>query len=332
MQKIAIIGLGLIGTSLGMAIRQSLGKDVEVVGTDLETSYISTAKKLGAVDRGERTLAGAVQDADIVFLATPVLAMHDLLQFIAPYLSIGAVVTDVGSTKADVVAWGEEALPEGVSFIGGHPLAGKEGSGPNEADQSLFNEAVYAICPSPSATSEATKAVVAIVQAVGAKPYFVDPVEHDSYAGAVSHLPFLLAVGLVNTTTKSAGWREMSHLASTGFRDMSRLASGDPIMHRDIAATNREAIVYWMDELIIGLHELRNLVRDDQDALEKALIEAWEGRARWLIGRSSNEMFMNDKTNSSDQFMGMILGDTVAKKVRDAGAETKQDPTRYRKD
>jgi len=331
MEKIAIIGLGLIGTSLGMAIRHALGKDIEVVGTDLETTYISTAKKMGAIDRGERTLVGAVQDVDIVVLATPVLAMRDLLEFIAPYLSKDVVVTDVGSTKAEVVIWGDQILPDGVSFIGGHPMAGKEGSGPKEADLSLFDGAVYAICPAPSATAEATKAVLAIVQAVGAKPYFVDPVEHDSYAGAVSHLPFLLAVSLVNTTTKSAGWREMAHLASTGFRDMSRLASGDPIMHRDIAITNRDAVVYWLDEFIKNLHELRNLVKDDRDGLENALVQAWEGRARWLIGRSSDESFMNEKMKSSDQFMGMILGDTVAKKFREAGAEPNQDPTRYRK-
>lgn len=331
MEKIAIIGLGLMGSSLGMAIRQSLGKDVEIVGTDLETSYISTAKKMGAIDRGERTLVGAVEGVDIVVLATPVLAMYDVLEFIAPYLSRGMVVTDVGSTKADVVVWGEQLLPEGVSFIGGHPLAGKEGSGPNEADGMLFNEAVYAICPAPSATSEATKAVLAIVHAVGAKPYFVDPVEHDSYAGAVSHLPFLLSVNLVNTTTKSAGWREMSHLASTGFRDLSRLASGDPIMHRDIALTNRDAVVYWLDEFIKHLHELRNLVKEDQDGLENALVEAWEGRARWLLGRTPDDASTSEKMKSSDQFMGMLLGDTVAKKFRDAGADQNQDPTRYRK-
>ena len=331
MEKIAIIGLGLIGTSLGMAIRHALGKDIEVVGTDLETTYISTAKKMGAIDRGERTLVGAVQDVDVVVLATPVLAMRDLLEFIAPYLSKDVVVTDVGSTKAEVVIWGDQILPDGVSFIGGHPMAGKEGSGPKEADLSLFDGTVYAICPAPSATPEATKAVLAIVQAVGAKPYFVDPVEHDSYAGAVSHLPFLLAVSLVNTTTKSAGWREMAHLASTGFGDMSRLASGDPIMHRDIAITNRDAVVYWLDEFIKNLHELRNLVKDDRDGLENALIQAWEGRARWLIGRSSDESFMNVKMKSSDQFMGMILGDTVAKKFREAGAEPNQDPTQYRK-
>ena len=331
MDRIAIIGLGLIGTSLGMAIRQSMGRDVEVIGTDLETSHIATAKKMGAIDRDERTIPGAVQGADVVILATPILAMRDLMEFLAPYLTEGTVVTDVGSTKKDVVAWGEELLPAGVSFVGGHPMSGKETAGPKDADSAMFQGAVYAICPAPSATEEATKSIVAIALAIGAKPYFIDTVEHDSYVGAVSHLPFLLSVSFVNTTTKSAGWREMSRLASSGFRDMSRLAAGDPVMHRDIAVTNRDTVVYWLDEFIKNLHSLRNLVKDDQEGLEKALVDAWEGRARWVINRDDEEPMIGEGVNASDQFMGMILGDTVARKIRDMGDEGKQDPTRYRK-
>jgi len=331
MYRIAIIGLGLIGTSLGLAIRQALGKDVEVVGTDLETSFTSTAKKMGAIDRDERNIPAAVQGADLIVLASPILAMRDLMEFLVPYLSEGTIVTDVGSTKKDVVAWGEELLPAGVSFIGGHPMTGKETSGPKDAEAAMLHGAVYAICPAPSATEEATKAVVGLVQAIGAKPYFVDPAEHDSYVAAVSHLPFLLSVGLVNTTTKSAGWREMARLASSGFRDISRLAAGDPVMHRDIAVTNRDAIVHWLDEYIKDLHGLRNLVKDDQDGLEKALVDSWEGRARWIINRDADEPFVGDGVKASDQFMGMILGDTVAQKLKDMGDEGNQDPTRYRK-
>ena len=331
MDKIAIIGLGLVGTSLGLAIRQAMGRDAEVAGTDLEPSHISTAKKMGAIDRDERTIPGAVQGADIVILATPILAMRDLLEFLAPYLAEGAVVTDVGSTKKDVVAWGEELLPAGVSFVGGHPMAGKESAGPNDAEAALLKGAVYAICPAPSATEEAAKAIVAIAQAIGAKPYFVDPGEHDSYVAAVSHLPFLLSVSLINATTKSPGWREMSRLASSGFRDISRLASGDPVMHRDIAVTNRDALVHWLDAFIKDLHELRNLVNADQEGLEKALVEAWEARARWLISKEGDEPLVGEGVRASDQFMGMILGDSVAKKFKEMGDEGGQDPARYRK-
>ena len=104
-----------------------------------------------------------------------------------------------------------------------------------------------------------------------------------------------------------------------------------PRMHRDIAVTNRDTVVYWLDEFIKNLHSLRNLVKDDQEGLEKALVDAWEGRARWVINRDDEEPMIGEVVNASDQFMGMILGDTVARKIRDMGDEGKQDPTRYRK-
>ncbi len=330
MDKIAIIGLGLIGTSMGLAIRQTQNKDIEVVGIDLEPTHVSTARKMGAIDRDVRTIPEAVRDASIVIVAVPVLAMRELFEFLPEFLAPGAIVTDTGSTKKDVVAWAEELLPDGVSFVGGHPLAGKETSGPKDAEAAMLNGSVYAICPARSATPESVQVIVSLVQAIGAKPYFVDPAEHDSYVAAVSHLPFMLSVSLVNATSRSVGWREMAKLAASGFRDISRLASGDPIMHRDIAVTNRDALVYWIDELIKDLHSLRGMVKDDQAGLERALVEAWEARARWMLGREGEEGAF-EGLKASDQFMGMLLGDTVAKRFRDVGQE-KEDPTIYRRD
>ena len=331
MDKIAIIGLGLIGTSLGLAVRQTQSRNIEVVGIDLEPTHTSTARKMGAIDREARTIPEAVRGADLVIAAIPVLAMRDLFEFIGEFLKEGAIVTDTGSTKKDVVAWAEELLPAGVSFVGGHPMAGRETSGPRDADAAMLNGAVYAVCPARNASQESVQAVVSLVQAIGAKPYFVDAAEHDSYVAAVSHLPFLLSVSLVNATTRSVGWREMSRLAASGYRDISRLASGDPIMHRDIAVTNRDALVYWLDELIKDLHRLLGMVKDDQAGLEQALVDAWEARARWLLGREEGDAAATEGLRSSDQFMGMLLGDTVAKRFRDMGQE-KQDPTIYRRD
>ncbi len=332
MDKIAIIGLGLIGTSIGLAIRGSQLKDVEVVGIDLELSHVSTARKMGAIDRDVRTIPDAVRGADVVIVSVPVLAMKDLFEFIGEFLKPGAVVTDTGSTKNDVIAWAEALLPDGVSFVGGHPMAGKETSGPRDADGAMLNGAVYAICPARNASEEAVRTVVSMVQAMGARPYFVDAAEHDSYVAAISHLPFMLSVALVNATSRSPGWREMARLAAGGFRDVSRLASGDPIMHRDIALTNRDALVHWMDEMIKDLHRLRGMVKEDQAGLEEALVGAWETRARWLLGREGGEMEMpGDSLKASDQIMGMLLGDTVAKRFREMG-DDKQDPTIYKRD
>ncbi|MDE2803447.1 MAG: prephenate dehydrogenase [Chloroflexota bacterium] len=331
MDKIAIIGLGLIGTSMGLAIRQTQNRNIEVVGIDLEPTHTSTARKMGAIDRDVRTIPDAVRGADLVIVAIPVLAMRDLFEFIAEFLKEGAIVTDTGSTKKDVMEWAAELLPAGVSFIGGHPLAGKETSGPRDAEAALLNGAVYAVCPAVNASEQAVQTVVSVVQAIGAKPYFVDPAEHDSYVAAISHLPFMLSVALVNATSKSVGWREMSRLASSGYRDISRLASGDPVMHRDIAVTNKESLVYWLDECIKDLHRLRGMVKDDQAGLEQALVDAWEARARWMLGREGDDATPTEGLKASDQFMGMLLGDTVAKRFRDMG-EQKQDPTIYRRD
>ena len=331
MDKIAIVGTGLIGASMGLAIRQTGNKNVEVVGIDLEPSNASTARKMGAIDRQAHSIPEAVRDATLVIVAIPVLAMRELFEFLAEILTPGTIVTDTGSTKQDVVSWAEELLPEGVSFVGGHPMAGRETSGPKDAAASMLNGAVYAICPARNASEGATQAVVSLVQAIGAKPYFVDPAEHDSYVAAVSHLPFLLSVSLVNATTKSVGWREMAKLASSGYRDISRLASGDPVMHRDIAVTNRDALVYWLDEFIKDLHRLRGMVKEDQAGLEQALVEAWEARARWMMGREGEDESPTEAIKASDQFMGMMLGDQVAKKFRDMGSD-KKDPTVYRRD
>lgn len=331
MDKIAIIGLGLIGASMGLAIRQSQNRNFEVVGIDLEVSHVSTARRTGAIDREARTIPEAVRGAKLVIVAIPVLAMRDLFEFLAEFLTPGTIVTDTGSTKKDVVAWAEELLPAGVSFVGGHPMAGKETSGPKDAEAAMLNGAVYAVCPARNATEEAVQTVVSLVQGVGAKPYFVDAMEHDSYVAAVSHLPFMLSVSLINATTKSPGWREMSQLAASGFRDLTRLASGDPIMHRDIAVTNRDALVHWLDEFIKELHRLRGMVKDDQQGLERTLVDAWEARARWMLGREGEEGFSMERLKASDQFMGMLLGDQVAKRFRDMGQD-KEDPTVYRRD
>ncbi|MDE2899411.1 MAG: prephenate dehydrogenase, partial [Chloroflexota bacterium] len=228
MDKIAIIGLGLIGTSMGLAIRQTQNRNIEVVGIDLEPTNTSTARKMGAIDRDVRTIPDAVRDADLVIVAIPVLAMRDLFEFIAEFLKEDAIVTDTGSTKKDVMEWAAELLPAGVSFIGGHPLAGKETSGPRDAEAALLNGAVYAVCPAVNASEQAVQTVVSVVQAIGAKPYFVDPAEHDSYVAAISHLPFMLSVALVNATSKSVGWRAVLGGGGSGVPRQKRRAGGGP--------------------------------------------------------------------------------------------------------
>ena len=288
MAKITIIGTGLIGTSLALALKEARIKNLELVGTDYDSSARSGAVKRKAFDRVENRLTPAVRDADIVIVATPVMAMQDLLSSIAPDLPEGCVVTDVGSSKKVVLDWAEEYLPRKVQFVGGHPMAGKETAGPETADGSLFKGKAYCIVPSPRADQKAVAEITNLAEAVGARPFFIGVDEHDSFVAAVSHLPFLMSVALVSCASKSVNWEDIAQLASSGFNDLSRLASGDPVMHRDICVSNPQPIVAWIDAYIRELYEMRNML-DDSDGprgeeLHQLFEDASNARARWLAG------------------------------------------------
>lgn len=291
MIRISIVGLGLIGVSLGMALRTADAKEsplgeVEVVGYDRDGRAVKEARGRLAIDREARTLAEAVRDAQIVVLATPVQAVRELLGQLGGLLPAGAVVTDVASTKAQVGRWAAELLPAGVSYVGGHPMAGKEQSGASAADPNLFKEAIYCLTVGTRAPQEAVDAVEALVRTVGAKPYYIDPDEHDAYVAGISHLPFLLSVGLVEITGRSPAWKEMASLAASGFRDVSRLASGDPEMHRDIALTNPAGLSRWIDEMVGFLMDVRDQVAAGDAAAVEALLRRAKGqRDAWLESR-----------------------------------------------
>jgi len=286
--KITIIGTGLIGTSLGLALRQSDLRNLELVGTDYESRVRNAAQKRGAFDKVEGRLFPAIEGADLIVLATPVMAMRDLLETIGPELGESAVVTDVGSSKKTVVDWASELLPDRSQFVGGHPMAGRETAGPEHAIADLFAGKPYCIVPSAYAREQAVSTVTTMAEAIGAKPFFISADEHDSFVAAVSHLPFMMSVALMQTVSKSANWDDIAQLASSGFRDLSRLASGDAIMHRDISITNREPIVSWIDSFIRELYEIRNLLKDDSapggEAVEDVFKHAYAERARWMSG------------------------------------------------
>lgn len=290
MVRISIIGLGLIGTSLGMALRSAEASEsplgaLEVVGWDRDQRAVKEARGRLAIDREARTLVEAVRDAQIIVVATPVLAIREVFAQLGPLLAAGTVVTDVASTKAEVAHWAE-SLPLGVAYVGGHPMAGKEKAGAAAADPDLFKGAIYCLTTGRSTPQAALEAVEAMVRTVGAKPYYIDPEEHDVYVAGISHLPMLLSVGLVEITGRSPAWKEMAALAATGFRDVSRLASGDPEMHRDILLTNRVGLKRWIDEMISFLLEVRDQVDEgDAEAIEPLLQRVREQREGWLETR-----------------------------------------------
>ncbi len=319
MQRIAIIGLGLIGGSLGLGLRRWSSENdnaLRIVGFDEDLDKQSRARKMGAIDEAEWSLANAVSGADIVIVATPVGAMPQIFEDIGPHLKQGAIVTDTGSTKTDVLEWAKE-LPEHVHFVGGHPMAGKSAS-LEAANADLFKGATWVICPSITAGEAAVRNILGIVAAVGAESFFVDPTEHDSYVAGISHLPFVAAASLMRTTANDGAWRDMKTLSSSGFKDTTRLALGNPQMHRDILMTNRAAVARWIDSYVGTLLNVKeSLLAGDDTAQtqllaffteaqdERAKVEVQPNRAAEQAGSAEGSI---TKENMSDQMGRMFLG------------------------
>ncbi|HJW88017.1 MAG TPA: prephenate dehydrogenase/arogenate dehydrogenase family protein, partial [Dehalococcoidia bacterium] len=189
---IAIIGLGLIGGSLGLALKRA-GQG-PIVGCALHPRTLALAQELGAIDLARESPEAAVEGAGLVILAAPIRALPRLMARIAPHLLSGAVVTDTASTKASVMKWATEDLPRGVYFVGGHPMAGKEKSGPQAAEETLFDGRPYCIVPSVDAVPGAVNSVIGLAETLGARPFFLDADEHDAYAAAISHVPLVASL------------------------------------------------------------------------------------------------------------------------------------------
>ncbi len=260
MERIAIIGLGLIGGSVGLALKRSNLEGVHVVGSARTRDTVQRAKKIGAIDQEARTAKDAVRDARLVIIAAPILATRPLFEEIAPALMPGAIVTDCGSTKGNVMRWAKELLPDTAHFVGGHPMAGKETSGIDAADGDLFREKTWVVVPSVTADESAVRTVVGLAQLCGATVTFMDADEHDSYVAAISHLPLALSSALFSVAFGSTAWPELATLASSGFRDTTRLASGSPEMAHDIMISNRDNVLHWIDRFQEELSRLRGAI------------------------------------------------------------------------
>ena len=284
-QRIAIVGLGLIGGSMGLALRQGHAAQ-QVAGYDTGRGVSEQARRMGAIDQAHEALADAVRGAELIILATPVGAMRSLLQNMATMASPGAVITDVASTKDQVISWAEEFLPETLHFVGGHPMAGKEQSGVAAADPGLFLQRVYCLTPTPKTSPIALKKVAALIETLGARIRFLEPLEHDGQVAQVSHLPFLAATALMSTVAESSGWGDTALLASSGFRDTTRIAAGSPIMYRDICFTNQETLIRTLDEYMVTLRTIREYIASRDPRLEDLFVHAQQARQQWQANQS----------------------------------------------
>jgi prephenate dehydrogenase len=267
MEKIAVLGLGLIGGSLGLALHQT-GIAKHIAGYDSNPEAINIAFMRGAITQRYNTAEEAVEQADMVIVATPILAMPELFERIAPAIRPGTLVTDTASTKSQILIWANELLPPHAVFVGGHPMAGSELSGIEASEVGLFEGCAYCLIPAAQASSDVVIQLSEILLHIGAHPLVLDAERHDRLVAGISHLPFVLSSALVQSLGKEEDWKEMSLLAAGGFRDMSRLAAGSPTMYRDICITNKEAILNWLDVLALQLDSIRSLIAQSDNALE----------------------------------------------------------------
>ena len=315
-EKITIIGLGLIGGSIGLALKAANLPNVLVVGHDLDGDAMKNALKLRAVDKTESTLEGAVDGARLVILAAPPLAVRLLLDDISDLLPEGALVTDVSSTKGDVLRWAKQYLPKTVSFVGGHPMAGKEESGVRAADKDLFRGRAYAVVPATNATEGAVKSVLGLVNILGAEPVFIDADEHDQYVAAISHMPMVVSSALFTLVRDTPAWSEISPLTGPAFRDLTRLASGDPQMSHDICVTNPEGVVHWIDRMIGELRRYRDLIMDNHEELFTTFSAAQLQREAFLTGSDKPVRDRSEIPSAGDQMSTLLFGGWMTERVK----------------
>jgi len=291
LRTVSIIGTGMIGASLGLALKERRLCE-RVIGCARTATTLNTARQLGAIDEGYRDPAEAVPEAEVVFIATPVNDIIPTFERILPHLSPPTIVTDVGSTKQQIVAGAERLLNnevEGVSFIGGHPMAGSEKTGPAAARAGLFEGATWVLTPEAGENDEAVHSLVALVEALGARPLFLSPQEHDAIVAFTSHLPHIVACALVNTVVQAPAPHELlQRLIAAGFRDTTRLADSGHELWQQICFSNRESLHQALLAMREQLdHVMQTLEKEEAQELSGWLQEAAASRARLVSSEHS---------------------------------------------
>lgn len=272
-RKVTIIGVGLIGGSVGLAIKKHrLAR--EVVGLSQQDASLQAAKKMGAIDQGCQDVKQSVNNTDLVILATPVSIISGMLTMIAPHLKRGCIVTDVGSTKLSIVNVAESKLNGNAFFVGSHPLAGSEKKGVQHASADLFEKCICIMTPTQKTNNSACDRVKKLWIRLGAKVKYMAPEEHDEVLAYVSHLPHVLAYMMMEVIPPQ-------HLeySAAGLKDSTRIASSSPQLWNDICMGNSKNIMKAIDEIVYRLSLVRkSLINQDSQALTAQFLAAKEKR------------------------------------------------------
>jgi prephenate dehydrogenase len=281
-QKITIIGVGLLGGSIGLAAkRRKLAN--EVAGFVRRENSLKDCEKAGAVDFATTDLLAAVSNSDLIILCTPLAQMLPLAKQFLLALKRGAIVTDVGSVKSGVMRELESLVKKsGAHFIGSHPMAGAEKTGVAAARENLFENAVCVLTPTKKSSAVAVCKLEQFWQSLGARVLKLDAAQHDLLVSRSSHLPHVVAATLANLVLNPASPKTQSQLCATGFRDTTRIASGSPEMWRDIALANRKNLSRSLDAFVAELGKFQTALKSGNDeALEKIFATAKARRDNW---------------------------------------------------
>lgn len=260
--RILIVGLGLIGGSLALALKKRV-PGCHITGFDRNSQELRDGLQLGLIDSAAESLSSAVSQAELVVLAVPVKVMEDVMAEIAPLLGADTILTDVGSAKGNIVAAAARVFPEvPANFVPGHPIAGSEKSGVLAADAGLYEQHKVILTPLPHSNQAAVAQVTWMWEAVGADVHCMEVARHDEVLAATSHLPHLLAFSLVDTLASDPENRDIFRYAAGGFRDFTRIAASDPLMWHDIFLANRDATLDVLDEFMADVKRLRQAIEE----------------------------------------------------------------------
>jgi len=283
-QRISILGTGLLGGSIGLALK-SISSDYHITGYGHKESTIQRAVEVGAIDRGTTDLQEAVADAQGVILCTPVGVFGEILLKISPALKPGAIVTDVGSTKRSVVSLAEQHLPIGVHFVGSHPMAGSEQRGVEFARTDLFHKNLCIVTPTEKTDPAALAAVEDLWRQIGMRITHLSPEEHDRLLAHISHLPHLVAAALVALQPQAA-----LGLSGKGFLDTTRIAGGDGGLWRDILLDNRDNLAESVGQFKAQLDAVLEMLRNNQTEPLRQWLDHAAGRREQLLQQKLREL------------------------------------------
>ena len=272
-KQISIIGLGLMGGSIALALKNR-GYNGKIVGYDICRNYVDEALGSKAIDMGADNPGEAVIGAGLVIIAVPISQYKAIFNEINPFLSLGCIVTDIGSVKLEPVELAEKLLPKGIHFVGGHPMTGSERGGFNAADPFLYENAYYFLTPREDTPAEAVGIMEDLIKSLGAYAVPIAPKEHDLIVSRISHLPHIIASTLVNFMDNDKGISYLTFVGG-GFRDTTRIASGNPHMWGDILFANKEKVVESIEYFQTLLDEFKlGLQHNEKDRIVKLLENA----------------------------------------------------------